>query len=121
MLYRQKVRLPRDGEENFPADIFRWYQIDDDVNLSHSKGYPSICVSFYLTSDHVPVYVMLNSNHKQQKNCRFIPGEVDHWFRLLIKDLKHARKNQPPPNEDILQMILKMAEKTGKFETECNQ
>lgn len=49
------------------------------------------------------------------QNFRFVPSEVDQWFRQLIKDLKEERVNNPPPHEDLFQMILNNAHKHGKY------
>lgn len=48
----------------------------------------------------------------------FVPSDVDKWFRQLIDDLKENRIDNPPPHEDVFQMILKTADKTELTDTE---
>lgn len=45
---------------------------------------------------------------------RFVPSEVDSWFRELIQELKESRLKSPPPHEDLFQMLLNSVDKNGK-------
>lgn len=47
--------------------------------------------------------------------CRFVPSEVDKWFRQLIQELKEDRMKSPLAQEDLFQMILNSSDKMGKL------
>lgn len=46
---------------------------------------------------------------------RFVPSEVDKWFRQLIQELKESREKSPLKQEDLLQMILNSSDKNRKY------
>lgn len=55
---------------------------------------------------------------KKKKNVinffRFVPSEVDKWFRQLIHELKEDRMKSPLQQEDLFQMLLNCSDKNGK-------
>lgn len=79
---------------------------------------------FYVTSCHLREYLLawVVLRRRGEINlwlwrfiCRFVPGEVDRWFRELIHELKEDRMKSPLEQEDLFQMILNCSDKMGKI------
>lgn len=75
-------------------------------------------VMFYHSRKHFRIvrHVKLRRNqfHFVLYFCRFVPSEVDKWFRELIHELKEDRMKSPPQHEDLFQMLLNCSDKHGK-------